>query len=146
MVHSCLIEDTALFLRYALEKVTRERQDEMFGLLRRLLRFFPQLPQQTAFTLHNYLIGFIMFYVRSPVEGSQELVGNALSLLSIVRCAPLRFCFACFFVFLLQSAPWLLGQNPNESTFYYVLGFERVFTGFLPSFGFQISSSTTGAR
>jgi protein unc-80 len=85
VVNSCLVEDTALFLRYVLEKLTRDRQDEMFGILRRLLRFFPQLPQQTAFTLHNYLIGFIMFYVRSPCEGSQDLVGNALSLLSTVR-------------------------------------------------------------
>ena len=56
----------------------------MFAILRRLLRFVPHLPQQTAFTLHNYLIGYIMFYVRTPMEGSQDLVGNALSLLAMV--------------------------------------------------------------
>ena len=78
------MEDTALFLRHILEKLTREKQDEMFAILRRLLRFVSYLPQQTAFTLHNYLIGYIMFYVRTPMEGSQDLVGNALSLLSMV--------------------------------------------------------------
>jgi hypothetical protein len=85
VLHSCLVEDTALFLRHILERLTREKQDEMFAILRRLLRFVAYLPQQTAFTLHNYLIGYIMFYVRTPMEGSQDLVGNALSLLSMVR-------------------------------------------------------------
>ncbi|EFX80552.1 hypothetical protein DAPPUDRAFT_318531 [Daphnia pulex] len=84
VLHSCLVEDTALFLRHILERLTREKQDEMFAILRRLLRFVAYLPQQTAFTLHNYLIGYIMFYVRTPMEGSQDLVGNALSLLSMV--------------------------------------------------------------
>lgn len=81
---SCLVEDTALFLRHVLEKLTREKQEEMFAILRRLLRFVPHLPQQMAFTLTNYLIGYIMFYVRSPMEGSQELVANALSLIALV--------------------------------------------------------------
>lgn len=85
VLHSCLVEDTALFLRHVLEKLTREKQDDMFAILRRLLRFVAYLPQQTAFTIHNYLIGYIMFYVRTPMEGSQDLVGNALSLLSMVR-------------------------------------------------------------
>ncbi|XP_045030143.1 protein unc-80 homolog isoform X4 [Daphnia magna] len=84
VLHSCLVEDTALFLRHVLEKLTREKQDDMFAILRRLLRFVAYLPQQTAFTIHNYLIGYIMFYVRTPMEGSQDLVGNALSLLSMV--------------------------------------------------------------
>ena len=90
MLHSCLVEDTALFLRHILERLTREKQDEMFAILRRLLRFVAYLPQQTAFTLHNYLIGYIMFYVRTPMEGSQDLVGNALSLLSMVRILKLK--------------------------------------------------------
>lgn len=84
VLYSCLVEDTALFLRHVLEKMTREKQDEMFAILRRLLRFVPYLPQQAAFTIHNYLIGYIMFYVRSPMEGSQELVANAMSLVSLV--------------------------------------------------------------
>lgn len=85
VMHSCLVEDTALFLRHVLEKLTRDKQDEMFAILRRLLRFVTLLPQQTAFTIQNYLIGYVMFYVRSPMEGSQELVANALSLISLVR-------------------------------------------------------------
>ena len=89
MVHACLVEDTALFLRHVLEKLTREKQDEMFAILRRLLRFVPHLPQQTGFTLLNYLIGYIMFYARTPVEGSQGLVANALSLLPLVMNARL---------------------------------------------------------
>ena len=44
----------------------------------------PRLPAQAAFTLYNYLIGFIMFYVRSPMEGSQELIGATLSVLWLV--------------------------------------------------------------
>lgn len=85
VIHSCLVEDTALLLRHVLERLTRDRQDEMFAILRRLLRFVPHLPQHSAFTMHNYLIGYIMFYVRSPMEGSQELLANALSLLVLVN-------------------------------------------------------------
>ncbi|XP_054724860.1 protein unc-80 homolog [Uloborus diversus] len=77
----CLIEDTTLFLRYILEKLTRERQGEMFQILRKLLRYIPQLPPQSAYSLYNYLIGYVMFYVRSPVEGGQDHIGNALSVL-----------------------------------------------------------------
>lgn len=44
----------------------------------------PRLPPQAAYTLYNYLIGFVMFYVRSPVEGSQELMADTLSVLWLV--------------------------------------------------------------
>lgn len=84
VLHSCLVEDTALFCRHILERLTRERQDEMFAILRRLFRFVSHMPQQSAYTLLNYLIGYIMFYVRTPMEGSQDLVGNALSMLALV--------------------------------------------------------------
>lgn len=52
----CLIEDTALFLRHILEKLTRERQSEMFQILRKILRYIPQLPPQSAYALYNYLV------------------------------------------------------------------------------------------
>ncbi|XP_042902932.1 protein unc-80 homolog [Parasteatoda tepidariorum] len=81
VTYLCLIEDTALFLRHILEKLTRERQNEMFQILRKLLRFIPQLPPQSACALYNYLIGYVMFYVRAPVEGGQDHIGNALSVL-----------------------------------------------------------------
>lgn len=80
----CLVEDSALFLRYVLERLTRDRQDQMFKLLRHLIRFVPRLPQQAAFALYNYIIGYVMFYVRSSNEHSQQLVGAALSVLWMV--------------------------------------------------------------
>ncbi|GAB6032279.1 hypothetical protein CHUAL_010920 [Chamberlinius hualienensis] len=83
-VWTFLVEDPALFLRYFLEKITRERQDEMLQLIRRLLRFIPELPPQAGFTLFNYMVGYIMFYVRTPVEGGQETIGNAMSLLWMI--------------------------------------------------------------
>uniref|UniRef100_T1K5F1 Uncharacterized protein n=2 Tax=Tetranychus urticae TaxID=32264 RepID=T1K5F1_TETUR len=84
VVWHCLVEDTVLFLRHLFEKLTREGQKMIFQILRRLIRFMPRLPAQAAYTLYNYLIGFIMFYVRSPVEGSQEMIGTTLSVLWLV--------------------------------------------------------------
>ncbi|KAG8197196.1 hypothetical protein JTE90_011351 [Oedothorax gibbosus] len=81
VAYMCLTEDTALFLRHILEKLTRERQNEMFQILRKLLRYIPQLPPQSACSLFNYLIGYVMFYVRAPIEGGQDHIGNALSVL-----------------------------------------------------------------
>lgn len=84
VVWHCLVEDTALFLRNFFEELTRENQQTIFQILRRLIRFMPRLPAQAAFTLYNYLIGFIMFYVRSPNEISQELISTTLSVLWLV--------------------------------------------------------------
>lgn len=39
VIWNCLVEDAALFLRYFLEKLTREKQDVIFQILRRLIRF-----------------------------------------------------------------------------------------------------------
>ncbi|KAK4883609.1 hypothetical protein RN001_006928 [Aquatica leii] len=84
VIWSCLVEDSALFLRYILEKLTREKQDQIFKVLRHLIRFIPKLPQQAAFALYNYIIGYVMFYVRTPHEDGQKLIGTALSLLWMV--------------------------------------------------------------
>ncbi|XP_066993860.2 protein unc-80 homolog [Anabrus simplex] len=84
VIWSCLVEDSALFLRYVLERLTREKQDLMFKILRHLVRFVPKLPQQAAFALYNYIIGYVMFYVRSPQEDGQKLIGTALSILWMV--------------------------------------------------------------
>ncbi|XP_025829365.1 protein unc-80 homolog [Agrilus planipennis] len=84
VIWCCLVEDCALFLRYVLEKLTREKQDQMFKILRHLIRFIPKLPQQAAFALYNYIIGYVMFYVRTPHEEGQRLIGTALSLLWMV--------------------------------------------------------------
>ncbi|XP_034937651.1 protein unc-80 homolog isoform X5 [Chelonus insularis] len=84
VIWSCLVEDSALFLRYVLERLTREKQELMFKILRHLIRFVPRLPQQAAFALYNYIIGYVMFYVRSPHEEGQKLIGTALSILWMV--------------------------------------------------------------
>lgn len=88
---NCVVEDSALFLRYILERITREKQDQMFKILRHLIRFVPKLPQQAAFALYNYIIGYIMFYVRSSHEEGQQFIGIALSILWMVSTALLFF-------------------------------------------------------
>jgi hypothetical protein len=90
------VEDSALFLRYVLERLTRDKQELMFKILRHLIRFIPRLPQQAAFALYNYIIGYVMFYVRSPQEDSQKLIGTALSILWMVSVKEsLCFCVLC---------------------------------------------------
>ncbi|CAK9824157.1 Protein unc-80 homolog [Anthophora retusa] len=84
VIWNCLVEDSALFLRYVLERLTRDKQELMFKILRHLIRFVPKLPQQAAFALYNYIIGYVMFYVRSPHEEGQKLIGTALSILWMV--------------------------------------------------------------
>lgn len=84
VIWGCLVEDSALFLRFVLERLTREKPDQQFKLLRHLIRFVPRLPQQAAFALYNYIVGYIMFYVRTTHENSQKLVGSALSILWMV--------------------------------------------------------------
>ncbi|XP_024080721.1 protein unc-80 homolog [Cimex lectularius] len=84
VIWNCLVEDSALFLRYILERLTRDNQELMFKVLRHLIRFVPRLPQQAAFTLYNYIIGYVMFYVRTPHEEGQKLIGAALSILWMV--------------------------------------------------------------
>lgn len=84
VIWSCLVEDPALFLRHFFERLTRQNQNTIFQVLRRLIRFMPRLPQQAAYTLYNYLIGFIIYYIRSPFENSQKLIADTLSVLCLV--------------------------------------------------------------
>ncbi|MFH4982180.1 hypothetical protein AB6A40_008889, partial [Gnathostoma spinigerum] len=97
VIWSCICEDPALFLRHFLEKLTnRDRQSTTFdfhstsrweylmSLLRKLILRFRPIPNQTAYTLLNYLFGFVMFYVRSPCEGSDRAIGMALSITWLV--------------------------------------------------------------
>lgn len=84
VIWHCLVEDPALFLRNLLEKLTKGKHSMIFQILRRLIRFMPKLPAQAAYTLYNYLIGFVMFHVRAPVEGSQEIISSVLSILWLV--------------------------------------------------------------
>lgn len=84
VIWSCLVEDTSLFLRNLFERLTKENGKYILQILRRIIRFMPRLPAQAAFSLYNYLVGFIMHHVRAPTEGSQELIGTTLSVLWLV--------------------------------------------------------------
>ncbi|XP_076436361.1 protein unc-80 homolog isoform X3 [Babylonia areolata] len=85
IIWDCIVDDPILFLRHFLEKLTnKERQEELTFLLRKLVIYFRQLPAQTAHSIFNYLVGFVMFYVRSPCEGFQEAIAGASSLLWLV--------------------------------------------------------------
>uniref|UniRef100_A0A914DS60 Protein unc-80 homolog n=1 Tax=Acrobeloides nanus TaxID=290746 RepID=A0A914DS60_9BILA len=85
VVWSCIVEDTSLFLRHFLEKLTnKDKQEYLLSLLRKLILTFRPLPSQTAFSLLNYLFGFVMFYVRSPSEGSDKSLALALSVAWLV--------------------------------------------------------------
>uniref|UniRef100_A0A915D4K6 Uncharacterized protein n=1 Tax=Ditylenchus dipsaci TaxID=166011 RepID=A0A915D4K6_9BILA len=78
---NCIVEDSGLFLRNFLEKfTTKARQEHLISLLRKLILTFRPLPSQMAYCLFNYLFGFIMFYVRTPCEGSDKSLSMALSL------------------------------------------------------------------
>uniref|UniRef100_A0A914HFS7 Uncharacterized protein n=1 Tax=Globodera rostochiensis TaxID=31243 RepID=A0A914HFS7_GLORO len=85
VIWSCLVEDTALFLRHFFEKLTnRPKQEYLLALLRRLVLSFRPLPSQTAHTLLNALFGLAMFYVRTPGEGSDRSLALALSMCWLV--------------------------------------------------------------
>ncbi|CAG5120059.1 unnamed protein product, partial [Candidula unifasciata] len=87
VIWDCIVDDPILFLRHFLEKLTnKDRQEELIFLLRKLVLYFPRMPAQAAHSIFNYLIGYIMFYVRTPCEGGQDAIAGALSLLWL--CIP----------------------------------------------------------
>ncbi|XP_055887561.1 protein unc-80 homolog isoform X2 [Biomphalaria glabrata] len=87
VIWDCIVDDPILFLRHFLEKLTvKDRQEELMFLLRKLILYFPHMPAQAAHSIFNYLIGYIMFYVRTPCEGGQDAISGALSLLWL--CIP----------------------------------------------------------
>ena len=69
VVWSCLVDDSTLFFKFFMEQLTRENAVKIFQIIRALIKFIPKLPQQAAFVLYNYIIGYIMFYVRHPRSG-----------------------------------------------------------------------------
>ncbi|XP_048774238.1 protein unc-80 homolog isoform X3 [Ostrea edulis] len=81
VIWNCMVEDPVLFLRHFLEKLThRDKLEELLFLMRKLVLHYRELPAQMAHALFNYLIGYVMFYVRSPCAGSQEAIAGALAL------------------------------------------------------------------
>lgn len=84
-IWNCLIEDSTLFLRHFLEKLTnKDKQEYLFALLRKIILTFRPLPSQTAYALLNYMFGFVMFNVRSPSDGSDKTLAHALSIIWLV--------------------------------------------------------------
>lgn len=82
IIWNCLVEDPILFMRHFLEKLThKDKHEELLFLLRKLVFFFRELPSQMAHSLFNYLIGYVMFYVRTPQTYGQEAIAGALALL-----------------------------------------------------------------
>ncbi|KAM9767098.1 protein unc-80 homolog isoform 5-T5 [Menidia menidia] len=79
---NCLIEDPALVLRHFLEKLTvSNRQDELIYMLRKLLLNIGDLPAQTSHILFNYLVGLIMYFVRTPCEWGMDAISATLTFL-----------------------------------------------------------------
>ncbi|CAJ0578771.1 unnamed protein product, partial [Mesorhabditis spiculigera] len=81
VIWACIVEEPSLFLRHFLERLTnRDRQEYLISLLRKLILRFKPFPSQAAYSLLNYLFGFVMHYVRSACDGSDKALGMALSL------------------------------------------------------------------
>ncbi|CAJ0941559.1 unnamed protein product, partial [Mesorhabditis belari] len=81
VIWACIVEEPSLFLRHFLERLTnRDRQEHLISLLRKLILRFKPFPSQAAYSLLNYLFGFVMHYVRSACEGADKALGMALSL------------------------------------------------------------------
>ncbi|VDN04676.1 unnamed protein product [Thelazia callipaeda] len=100
IIWSCIVEDPALFFRHFLEKITNRTrqaihnlsnnfQEHLISLMRKMILRFQPLPCQTAYTLMNYFVrfalsslqfGFVMHYVRTPCEGSDQAISAALSI------------------------------------------------------------------
>ena len=56
-------------------------QEELLFLLRKLVFYYRELPSQMGHSLFNYLIGYVMFYVRTPQPYGQDAMAGALALL-----------------------------------------------------------------
>ncbi|XP_041433163.1 protein unc-80 homolog isoform X18 [Xenopus laevis] len=79
---NCLVEDPSTVLRHFLEKLTiSNRQDELIYMLRKLLLNIGDFPAQTSHILFNYLVGLIMYFVRTPCEWGMDAISATLTFL-----------------------------------------------------------------
>lgn len=79
---NCLIEDPSTVLRHFLEKLTiSNRQDELIYMLRKLHLNIGDFPAQTSHILFNYLVGLIMYFVRTPCEWGMDAISATLTFL-----------------------------------------------------------------
>ncbi|KAL3318618.1 Protein unc-80 [Cichlidogyrus casuarinus] len=82
VIWSCLVEDTSLFLRYLFERLTRvQDKDNLLSVLRKLLQRLPELPMHSAHVIFNNLVGFMMFYIRTPSFSSPETIAITMNVL-----------------------------------------------------------------
>ena len=90
--------------------------------------YYRELPSQMAHSLFNYLIGYVMFYVRTPQTYGQEAIAGALALLwqvSTGRSIVSKFCetgfetetavFIYFVYSILSEAPGILICHSSSS-------------------------------
>ncbi|KFD56195.1 hypothetical protein M513_02973 [Trichuris suis] len=85
IIWNCMVEDSALFFRHIFEKLTNSNEQEyMIALLRKLILHYDSLPSQTAYILLNYIIGFVMYYFRSPSKDSQDAIARGISVLWLI--------------------------------------------------------------
>ncbi|MBN3275438.1 UNC80 protein, partial [Polyodon spathula] len=70
---NCLIEDPALVLRHFLEKLTVSNRQVTLNI--------GDLPAQTSHILFNYLVGLIMYFVRTPCEWGMDAISATLTFL-----------------------------------------------------------------
>ncbi|CDW58970.1 protein unc 80 [Trichuris trichiura] len=85
VIWNCMVEDSALFFRHIFEKLTNSNEQEyMIALLRKLILHYDSLPSQTAYVLLNYIIGFVMYYFRSPSKDSQDAIARGISVLWMI--------------------------------------------------------------
>ncbi|CAF3810181.1 unnamed protein product, partial [Didymodactylos carnosus] len=79
---TCLLDEPALLIRFFFEKLShKERRTKSLQSLRRLMICLSDIPPQFAHAIFNYVLGLLMSMVRSPLDGSQELIAAALTLL-----------------------------------------------------------------
>ncbi|CAF4726018.1 unnamed protein product, partial [Rotaria socialis] len=81
-IWTCLIDEPTLLIRFFFEKLShKERRIKSLQSLRRLMICLTDIPPQFAHAVFNYVLGLLMSMVRSPLDGSQELIIAGLTLL-----------------------------------------------------------------
>ncbi|CAF3964235.1 unnamed protein product, partial [Rotaria sp. Silwood2] len=79
---TCLLDEPTLLIRFFFEKIShKERRIKSLQSLHRLMIYFTDIPPQFAHATFNYVLGLLLSMVRSPLDGSQELIANGLALL-----------------------------------------------------------------
>ncbi|CAF4861689.1 unnamed protein product, partial [Rotaria sp. Silwood1] len=79
---TCLLDEPTLLIRFFFEKIShKERRIKSLQSLHHLMIYFTDIPPQFAHAIFNYVLGLLLSMVRSPLDGSQELIANGLTLL-----------------------------------------------------------------